>query len=148
MAHRRERFASTLRNVVAKLMQTELSDPRIRGLVSVSRVVVSPDLRLAKIYISVLGSKGEQRSSLTGLRHSAGHLQSLLKKHLEFRVCPKLDFRLDDELKESMATMALIDELSLELAAKDAEAAKSGEANDSQNEAAGDDPAEKKKEAE
>ncbi len=148
MAHRRERFASTLRNVVAKLMQTELSDPRIRGLVSISRVEVSPDLRLAKIYISVLGSKGEQKSSLTGLRHSAGHLQSLLKKHLEFRVCPKLDFRLDDELKESMATMALIDELSLELAAHDAEAAKIVEGSDSQNEAAGDDPAEKNNEAE
>ncbi len=154
MAHRRERFASTLRNVVAKLMQTELSDPRIRGLVSVSRVDVSPDLRLAKVYISVLGSKGEQRSSLAGLRHSAGHLQSLLKQHLDFRVCPKLDFRLDDELKESMATMALIDELSLELAAKDAEAAKSAEAakdaeaSNSQDEAAGDDPAERNNEAE
>ena len=148
MLHRRERFASALRNVVAKLLQTELSDPRIRGLVSVSRVEVSPDLRLAKVYISVLGSKGEQKSSLAGLRHSAGHLQSLLKKHLEFRVCPKLDFRLDDELKESMATMALIDELSLELDAHDAEAAKIVEASDSQNEAAGDDPAEKKKEAE
>ncbi len=148
MLHRRERFASALRNVVAKLLQTELSDPRIRGLVSVSRVEVSPDLRLAKVYISVLGSKGEQKSSLAGLRHSAGHLQSLLKKHLEFRVCPKLDFRLDDELKESMATMALIDELSLELAAKDAEAAKNAESSAPQNKTAGDDPAEKKKEAE
>ena len=145
MPHRRERFASALRSVVAKLIQTELSDPRIRGLVSVSRIVVSPDLRLAKVYVSVLGTKGEQQSSLTGLRHSAGHLQSLLKEHLEFRVCPKLDFRLDDELKESMATMALIDEISLELAAKDADV---GQNPNQPSEPAQDDLADKKNEAE
>ena len=124
MSHRKARFASALRNVVAKLIRTELSDPRIRGLVTVTRVEVSPDLRLAKVYVSVLGKEGEQKSSLAGLRHGAGHLQSLLKKHLEFRVCPKLDFRLDEELKESLGTMALIDKVSSELAAKDAEAKK------------------------
>ncbi len=145
MSYRRERFASALRNVVAGLIRTELSDPRIRGLVSVSRVEVSPDLRLAKVYISVLGTNGEQKSSLEGLRHGAGHLQSLLKKHLEFRVCPKLDFRLDEELKESLATMALIDKVSLELAAKDAEAAK---ASDQQSKPVQDDAADKKNEAE
>ena len=146
MSHRRERFASTLRQVVANLIQTDLNDPRIRGLVSVSRVVVSPDLHLAKVYVSVMGTKGEQQSSLTGLRHSAGHLQSLLRDHLEFRVCPKLDFRLDDELKESMETMALIDELSLELAAKDAEDA--SEASAQQNEESPNDTSDKTNEAE
>jgi ribosome-binding factor A len=146
MSHRRERFASTLRHVVANLIQTDLSDPRIRGLVSVSRVVVSPDLHLAKVYVSVMGTTGEQQSSLTGLRHSAGHLQSLLKDHLEFRICPKLDFRLDDELKESMETMALIDELSLELAAKDAEDA--SEASVPQNEKSPNDTSDKKGETE
>ena len=145
MSYRRERFASALRNVVAGLIRTELSDPRIRGLVSVSRVEVSPDLRLAKVYVSVLGKKGEQKSSLAGLRHGAGHLQSLLKKHLEFRVCPKLDFRLDEELKESLVTMALIDKVSSELAAKAAEAAKAPE---QQSKPAQDDAADKKNEAE
>ena len=134
MPHRRERFTSALRNVVASLIQTELSDPRIRGLVSVTRVEVSPDLRLAKVYVSVLGNEGEQTSSLAGLRHGAGHLQSLLKKHLEFRVCPKLDFRLDEELKESLATMALLDKVSMELAAKDAQAAQAAEDTDQQEE--------------
>ena len=124
MSHRRAKVASALRNVVANLIQAELSDPRIRGLVTVTRVVVSPDLRLAKVYVTVLGTEGEQQSSLRALRHGAGHLQSLLKNHLEFRVCPKLDFRLDEELKESLATMALIDKVSSELADKDAHAEK------------------------
>ncbi len=124
MSHRRARFASALRNVVANLIQVEMSDPRIRGLVTVTRVEVSPDLRLAKVYVTVLGKEGEQKSSLKALRNGAGHLQSLLKKHLEFRVCPKLDFRLDQELKESLATMALIDKVSSELAVKDAQAEK------------------------
>ena len=127
MSHRREKFVSALRSVVANLIRTELSDPRIRGLVTVTRVEVSPDLRFAKVYVSVLGDEGEQRSSLAGLRHGAGHLQSLLSEHMEFRLCPKLDCRLDDELKDSLATMALIDKVSLELAAKDAEAKKNAD---------------------
>ena len=122
MSRRRERFASALRTVVANLLQTELNDPRVRGLLTVTRVEVSPDLRLAKVYVSVLGEEGEQRSTLAALCHGAGHLQSLLKKHLEFRVCPILDFRIDEELKESLATMALLDEVSSELAEKDAQA--------------------------
>ena len=120
MSRRRERFASALRTVVASLVQTELNDPRLRGLLTVTRVEVSPDLRLAKVYVSVLGNEGEQKSTLSALRHSAGHLQSLLKNHLEFRVCPILDFRIDEQLKESLATMALLDQVSLELAEKDA----------------------------
>ena len=121
MSRRRERFASALRTVVANLVQTELNDPRLRGLLTVTRVEVSPDLRLAKVYVSVLGNEGEQKSTLAALRHGAGHLQSLLKKHLEFRVCPILDFRIDEQLKESLATMALIDKVSSELAEKDAQ---------------------------
>ena len=120
MSRRRERFASALRTVVANLLQTELNDPRLRGLLTVTRVEVSPDLRLAKVYVSVLGNEGEQKSTLSALRHSAGHLQSLLKNHLEFRVCPILDFRIDEQLKESLATMALLDQVRLELAEKDA----------------------------
>lgn len=119
MSRRRERFASALKIVVANLLQTELNDPRIRGLITVTRVSVSPDLRLAKVYVSILGDDGVQTSSLKCLRHAAGHLQSLLKKHLEFRVCPVLDFRLDEELKESLQTMALLDKVSAELAEKD-----------------------------
>ena len=121
MSRRRERFTSALKTVVANLVQTELNDPRLRGLLTVTRVEVSPDLRLAKVYVSVLGSEGERKSTLAALRHGAGHLQSLLKKHLEFRVCPILDFRIDEQLKESLATMALIDKVSLELAEKDAQ---------------------------
>ena len=124
MSRRRERFTSALRSVVANLVQTELTDPRLRGLLTVTRVEVSPDLRLAKVYVSVLGDDGEQKSSLAALRHGAGHLQGLLSKHLEFRICPILDFRLDEELKESLATMTLLDKVSSELAAKDAQAKK------------------------
>ena len=125
MSRRRERFTSALKTVVANLVQTELNDPRMRGLLTVTRVEVSPDLRLAKVYVSVLGNAGEQKSTLNALRHGAGHLQSLLKKHLEFRVCPILDFRIDEELKDSLVTMALIDKVSSELAEKDAQADKS-----------------------
>ena len=127
MSRRRERFASALKTVVANLIQTDLNDPRIRGLITVTRVNISPDLRLAKVYVSVLGDEGVVKSTLSGLQHSAGHLQSLLKKHLEFRTCPILDFRLDEELKTSLATMALLDKVSAELAAKDSGAGATAE---------------------
>ena len=132
MSRRRERFASALRTVVANLVQTQLTDPRLRGLLTVTRVEVSPDLRLARVYVTVLGDEVEQKASLVALRHAAGHLQSLLKKHLEFRVCPILDFRLDQELKESLETMALLDKVSSELAEKDAQAGQNTDADNCQ----------------
>ena len=73
----------------------ELKDPRIAGLVTVTEVRVSPDLKLARIFVSVLGSEEEHASTLKGLTAAAGFIRRELGSRLRMRRSPELLFVLD-----------------------------------------------------
>ncbi|MEM1211351.1 MAG: 30S ribosome-binding factor RbfA [Planctomycetota bacterium] len=109
MSHRVAQVESTLQRAVATVLQREVNDPRITGLVSVTKVDVSPDLRDARIFVSVLP---EQHASKTlhGLRDAAIHIQSRVKKRVALRVVPHFDFRLDDGLKKEAAVLDAINQ--------------------------------------
>ncbi|HOE65308.1 MAG TPA: 30S ribosome-binding factor RbfA [Candidatus Hydrogenedentes bacterium] len=94
---RAKRVAEAIRKEVADLLQKGLKDPRI-GFVSIMDVRVSSDLRYANLYVSVLGSESERKSSLIALRHSAGWIRKHLGKHLRLRFTPELRFFEDDSL--------------------------------------------------
>jgi ribosome-binding factor A len=70
-------------------------------------VSVSPDLRDAQIFISVMPEKYEKRS-LSGLRHAAGHIQALVGKSMAMKVIPRLDFRLDESIKKEAGVLGAI----------------------------------------
>lgn len=82
-------------------------DPRLLGMVTVTAVDVSRDLRQAKIYISILGSDAERASTLDAMTSLTSHLRSRLAKSLQLRVAPEISFRLD----ESVARAARIETL-------------------------------------
>ena len=98
MSIRTEQIESTLHKAISQILQRELSDPRIRGLVSVTKVDVSPDLTEAYVFISVIPEAYVKRS-LAGLRAAAGHIRTRLAKTMRGRTVPKLDFRVDESLK-------------------------------------------------
>lgn len=99
MSHRTEQIESTLLRAIAQALQRRVADPRIRGMVSVTRVKVSPDLHDAQVYISVLPDQ-YQNTTLQGLRHASRHVQSLVREQVAMRSVPELDFRLDEGLKK------------------------------------------------
>ena len=99
MSHRKEQVQSTLRRAISQVLARQISDPRIVGMVSITKIDISPDLRNAKVYVSVLPDKYQQRS-VHGLRHAAKHIYSLVCKIVALRIVPKLDFRLDENLKK------------------------------------------------
>lgn len=107
MTKRIEQVESTLRRAIAEVLQRQISDPRIEGLVSITRVKVSPDLREAYVHVSVLPEK-HQKKTLYGLRHAAIHIQALVRKKVALRVVPHLDFRLDTSLKKQAEVMGAI----------------------------------------
>jgi ribosome-binding factor A len=109
MNHRLEQIESTLRRVVAEVLQRSISDPRIEGLVSVTRVSVSDDLANATIYVSVLPTE-KQRTTVKGLQHAAVHIQALARKKLALRRVPRFAFRGDEELKKQAQTLRAIRE--------------------------------------
>ena len=98
MSHRKQQVESTLKRALAGLLVQGLADPRVRGLVSVTRVEASSDFRNATVYVSVLPEKYEKRT-LAALAHAAGHIHGLLRKAVAMRTVPHLNFRLDAGLK-------------------------------------------------
>ena len=79
----------------------ELKDPRIR-LVTVTHVEVSPDMRSAKVHVSVMGDETQEKLSLRGLQSAAGFLQSKIAEQIDTRYTPRLIFVLDEGVKKSI----------------------------------------------
>lgn len=112
---RLEKVSRLIRNSVSEVIQGQISDPRIRGLISVTRVEPSADLRYARVYLSVLGvSRHEQALTLKGVQHAAGFVQSRLSRRLAMKTCPTLQFFLDDSLKKGSQITKLLDQIAAE----------------------------------
>ena len=104
---RERRVASVVREIVSRVLVTELSDPRM-GLVTVTGVDVSADLRIADVRVSVLGEPKAQRQCMEAIAHSRGHIQERVADSVDMKFCPVLKFHLDDSVKKSVAVSALI----------------------------------------
>lgn len=102
--------AEAIREVVSMAILMELKDPRIQD-VTVTYVEVSPDLRHAKVHVSVMGDETKQKLSLRGLVNAAGFLQSKIAKRIDTRYTPKLQFMLDQGVKHSIEVSRILGEL-------------------------------------
>lgn len=107
------RVNEAVRAVVADAVR-DLKDPRI-GLVTVTGVTVTPDLREATVYVSVLGSKKVRQASMDGLASAHGVLQARIGRELSLRRTPTLAFTYDDAVERGVEMTKLIDELAAEL---------------------------------
>jgi ribosome-binding factor A len=96
-ADRMRRVNEAVREVLSSRIAAGLKDPRI-GFVTVTSVDTSPDLRTARVYVSVLGSDDERADSLEGLSSSAGFLQAALASELRMKHTPTLDFLHDESV--------------------------------------------------
>ncbi len=114
-SRRQERVSRVVREVVSDAITNHLSDPRIEGLVTVTNVDMSPDLRQGIVYISILGTdEKSQARTLDALVSGRKYIQMLLGRKLAMKFCPMLYFRLDQKFKKTLETMNLIDEVARE----------------------------------
>lgn len=102
-----------IREVVSMAILTELRDPRVKN-VTVLGVEVMPDMREAKVAVSIMGSPAQQATALRGLQNSAGFLQSRIADRIDTRYTPRLTFVKDDGVKKSMAVAEILDMLAAE----------------------------------
>lgn len=86
---------------------TDLRDPRIQG-VTVTFVEVSPDMRIARVHVSVMGNEAAQKLCLQGLQSSAGFLQQKISKRIDTRYTPVIRFELDMGVKKSIAIAKML----------------------------------------
>ena len=108
--HRPERLADRIRTEVAEIISGELKDPRI-GFATVTAVELNPDLHLARVSVSVLGSAEEQERSLQGLVSATGCVRHELGVRLGLRRTPELAFVLDHTAEVEEKLESLLDKL-------------------------------------
>jgi ribosome-binding factor A len=109
MSDRMRRVNESVRQVLSEALP-ELKDPRI-GFVTVTGVDTSADLRQARVYVSVLGSKRKREQTLAGLAAAHGVLQASLARELRMKRTPTLAFEYDPSVEEGVRMSKLIDEL-------------------------------------
>jgi ribosome-binding factor A len=109
MTDRMRRVNAAVREVLSETVG-ELKDPRI-GFVTVTGVETSPDLRTARVYVSVLGSERKRENTLAGLEAAHGVLQARIARELRMKRTPQLTFEYDDSVERGVRISQLIDEL-------------------------------------
>jgi ribosome-binding factor A len=109
-SRRSAKVAEAVREQVSTAILFGLKDPRVKN-VTVTRVEVSPDLRSAKVYVSVMGDEKMQRLTLRGLESARGFLQAKLAERVQIRYTPVLHFELDQGVKRSIEASRLLREV-------------------------------------
>lgn len=99
-SRRQEQVADFLRDEVSEIITREMKDPRL-GFVSLTRVELSPDLRYAKVFISVFGSEEEREATLRALTGAAGFVRYQLKPRMRIRHVPEISFQLDRSMEHA-----------------------------------------------
>ena len=110
--HRRsDRVSEAIREEVATFLAEGVKDPRVQGLVTVTGVDVTRDLRQARVFVSILGTEEQKSSTMEGLSSLAGHLRSRIGRSMRLRVAPQIEFLLDPSIARAARIESLLSEL-------------------------------------
>jgi len=110
---RQEKVARVIREVVSDAIANHLSDPRITGFVSITRVEVLADMRSADVYLSIFAlNEADKDKTFIAITHARTRIQSFLAQALESKFCPVLRFHVDEQFRKTLDVMKLIDEVS------------------------------------
>lgn len=105
------RMNGEVQRELSKIISQDIKDPRIHPMTSVVSVEVTPDLKYAKVYVSVLGDEGDRDRTAKGLKSAASHIRSCLAKNLNLRNTPELTFVMDDSIAYGISMSKKIDDL-------------------------------------
>jgi ribosome-binding factor A len=111
MAHRIERVNNLIRREISELIQYELRDPRLQSFVTVTEVSTSADLKYAKIFVSSMSGKQDEKNILEVLNSATGFLRTELAGKIRIRRIPELSFHWDDSIEHGDKILRIIDDL-------------------------------------
>ncbi|MFL5578060.1 MAG: 30S ribosome-binding factor RbfA [Gemmatimonadaceae bacterium] len=115
---RPDRVAEAIREEIATFLAERAKDPRIVGLVTVTGVDLTRDLRHAKVYVSVLGSEEERTATFEGLASVAAHLRSVVGRALRLRLAPEIAFKPDESIARASRIETLLAQIKQDEAAR------------------------------
>ncbi len=111
MTRRSERVSNMIRQEISELLHEQTNDPRLGGIISVTRVSTSPDLKQAKVFVSVLANQTQKQEILKGFKSAAGFFRKELAHRLILRYVPELSFQIDDSIEQGAKILKLIDQV-------------------------------------
>ena len=114
MTRRTDRINGLLRQEISSLIARDLKDPRLTGVVSITQVETSSDLRHARVFVSVLGTSEQKETVLKGINSAAGFMRRELRGRVSLKYVPELKIVLDESLEEADYMSQLIDRVSSE----------------------------------
>lgn len=111
MKHRLERVNELLKRELGDLLTREVTFEA--GLVTVQQVDITPDLKHAHVYVSVIGSHEQAKAAMAKLHDSRAHLQHLLSKRVILKYTPHLHFKLDDSIERGTRVISILEEIDI-----------------------------------
>lgn len=108
---RPDRVAEAIREEVATFLTDGVKDPRVRGMVTVTGVDVTRDLRHAKVFVSVLGEEAERAETMAGLAGMAAHLRGHIGRALRLRAAPEIAFKYDQSVTHAARIETLLEQV-------------------------------------
>ena len=111
MSRRSERISKTIQREISGLLKREVNDPRLSELISVTEVSLSPDLKYAKIFISILGNETNKKDVLAVFNTASGFLRRELASKLRMKYVPQLSFHYDDSIERGARLLKLMGQI-------------------------------------
>ena len=104
------RVDEEIKKQVSMILMNDIKDPNLSGLISVTKAKVTPDLKYAKVYVSILNAK-DVKKDLAILKKSAGLTRSMLAKRMNLRITPEIIFELDDSMEYGARIDSILKEI-------------------------------------
>jgi ribosome-binding factor A len=122
-SRRSDRVAEAIREEVATFLAEGVKDPRVTGLVTVTGVDLTKDLRHAKVFVSIMGTDTDRVATMEGLESVAVHLRSRIGRALRLRLAPEIEFRADESIARAARIETLLAQIKHDAPARDEEQA-------------------------
>ena len=110
MSRRVDRLNGLLRQEISLLLTREIKDPRLNGIISITHVQTSSDLRNARVFLSVMGNQDNKDEVLDGIQSAASFLRRSLRDRLKLRYVPFLKFALDESIEDADNVLRIMDD--------------------------------------
>ena len=111
MSRRVDRLNGLLRQEISLLLTREIKDPRLNGIISITHVQTSSDLRNARVFLSVMGNQDNKDEVLDGIQSAASFLRRSLRDRLKLRYVPFLKFSLDESIEDADNVLRIMDDI-------------------------------------
>ena len=109
-SNRMDRVNEELKKEISSVIDLKLKNPNITGMISVTKVKTSPDLKFARVYISILNSKSK-KNTLEGLKNASGFIRSEIARNVNLRYTPELIFEIDDTMEYGAKIESILNEI-------------------------------------